>query len=196
MSRKINCFNGFKNYLTQLVEKTKNKEEYMSWSTGTTINTTSQGGTPAETDQPVATGSFNNTLYCAWRDNDGHLYLSTSSDGTSWTRGNLIKAQWDPQGNGHLELITPTSKYGPALVEFNGKLVLAWNEQTNNDRIWYSASSDPANNWLQGNVICAPITAGDTSNQKVSMTVVNDVLYMMWDGSTNNNIYISKTDSV
>lgn len=168
----------------------------MSWSTGSIINTTSQGGEAAETNQPVATASFNNTLYCAWRNSDGHLYLSTSSDGTNWTRGNLIQAQKDPQGSGHLVLIKPKSKNGPALVEFSGKLVLAWNEQTNDDRIWYSASSDPANNWLQGNVICAPITSVDTSNQKVSMAVVNDVLYMMWDGSTNNNVYISKTDSV
>ncbi|BAQ65275.1 Calx-beta domain-containing protein [Geminocystis sp. NIES-3709] len=141
------------------------------------------------TDKPPSIAFYNGVLYLAYKGvgNDQINITYSTNNGQTWSNQYQISGQSTPD--------TPT------LVVYQGELLVLFTSNDSQSRLIYTHSNNPqsVNSWSSNKTI---LTSSGGSNQTsanaMSATVLNDNLYIAYEGGTKSspstNYYISWTD--
>ncbi|AFZ54074.1 Calx-beta domain-containing protein [Cyanobacterium aponinum] len=141
------------------------------------------------TDKPPSIAFYNGVLYLAYKGvgNDQINITYSTNNGQTWSNQYQISGQSTPD--------TPT------LVVYQGELLVLFTSNDSQSRLIYTHSNNPqsGNSWSSNQTI---LTSSGGSNQTsanaMSATVLNDNLYIAYEGGTKSspstNYYITWTD--
>src|SRR5581483_8609024 len=148
----------------------------------------SDGKGAFQTHLPVSISAFGKKYYMAAIGTDNHVYLATSSDGTSWSMSATALFQ-NFSGGQPFQTIQPVS-----MTTFGKRLYMAL---VGLDNQVFLASMDSKQKWSIGNSTIFPAFNGQSPFQTklaVSMSAFRERLYIAATGE-NGNIYLGSSGS-